>query len=230
MTKKTATKLAARERQALHGGKYAAHRRIVEGSAPTAQNAAPVRPPPIDPAVEALLDAVRPVFLPRMRSPNLLGVTAEKTLQMWAESAVRRRRLPDGLSGLNDSFANRQVQDLFMKLNRIDMDTVWDALASIGKPPKRVAPKLVAQMPNPQGGERAWAYVDDDLNIVKQFFVTPMGIATISLEITMLIGDALTDDELQEVEDEMRKRYPKSEFAWPAHTIRRYGPSPVARP
>jgi hypothetical protein len=54
---------------------------------------------------------------------------------------------------------------------------------------------------------------------VKQFFVLPIGTTTVMLDIKMITGERLTDDELQIVEDEMRRRLPGCDFAWKRHQV-----------
>ena len=70
-------------------------------------------------------------------------------------------------------------------------------------------------------GVSAWSLDDESGHHVKEFFVIPVGGSTVTLDIQMVSGAPLTDDELQAVEDEVRRRMPDREFAWKGHTISR---------
>jgi len=68
------------------------------------------------------------------------------------------------------------------------------------------------------GGNTAWSFVDANDKPVKQFFVAYGGFTPITLDITMILGARLTDDELQQVHDEVQRQNPSREVVW-RHTL-----------
>jgi hypothetical protein len=73
----------------------------------------------------------------------------------------------------------------------------------------------------------AWSLVDGDDEVVKQFFVTVVGVATITLDIAVTSGAPLTGDELQQVHDEVQRQNPGREVAW-KHSVRFVPEVPVS--
>ncbi len=61
-------------------------------------------------------------------------------------------------------------------------------------------------------------YIEDG-DIVKQFFVTLVGVESITLDIVVIYGAPLAGDELQEVHDEVQRQNPGREVVW-KHTVR----------